>query len=145
MSAPTVEEGIMMSEKLYPTSRNVVATEAAPAAIGPYSQAVRAGNVLYCSGQIALDAATGLLMTGDVASQTERVLQNLGEVLKAGGSSFEQVVRTTIFVTDMNDFSTVNDVYAQYFPTQPPARACVEVRGLPKGASVEIDAIALCS
>ncbi len=117
-------------------------TDAAPAAIGPYSQAVLHNDVLYCSGQVALDPASMEIVEGDVAVQTERVMQNLGAVLEAGGSSFDQVIRTTIFLTSMSDFATVNEVYGRYFPNRKPARACVAVRELPKGVDVEIDCIA---
>lgn len=124
--------------------RTVVSTSAAPAAIGPYSQAIRAGNLLFCSGQIPLDPATGELTGGDdVAAQTRRVLDNLGAVLEAGGASFDSVVKTTIFLADMGDFATVNAVYAERFGSAPPARATVEVSRLPKDVKVEIEAIAL--
>ena len=125
-------------------TRAVVSTQDAPQAIGPYSQAIQAGGVLYCSGQIAIDPQTGQFVDADVQTQTRQVMQNLAKVLEAGGSSFERVVRVTIFVTDMRDFAAVNEVYATFFQKDPPARACVEVSALPKGAKVEIDAIALC-
>ena len=117
----------------------------APKAIGPYSQAVRAGQLLFLSGQIPLDPASGQLVDGDVAAQTRRVMENLGAVLKSAGVSFANVVRTTIFLADMNDFGKVNEVYGSYFPSNsgpPPARATVQVAQLPRGARVEIDAIA---
>jgi 2-iminobutanoate/2-iminopropanoate deaminase len=114
----------------------------APAPIGPYSQAVRTGNELYCSGQIALDPHNGEVVTGDVMDQTERVLTNLGAVLEAAGFSFEDVVKTTIFLTDMNDFTAVNNIYAKYFGVTKPARSTVAVAALPRGVRVEIDAIA---
>lgn len=114
----------------------------APAAIGPYSQAVRAGNLLFCSGQIPLDPATMQLVGADAAAQTAQVMKNLGAVLAAGGLSFENVVRTTIFLTTMNDFAAVNEVYGRSFPQHKPARATVAVKELPKGALVEIDCIA---
>jgi 2-iminobutanoate/2-iminopropanoate deaminase len=119
-----------------------ITTAGAPSAIGPYSQAVISGNLLFCSGQVALDPATGQLVEGDAAAQTERVLDNLGAVLEAAGSDFSRVVKTTIYLVDMADFARVNEVYARRFPADPPARATVEVRGLPRGARVEIDAIA---
>ncbi len=125
-------------------TRTVVSTQDAPQAIGPYSQAIQAGGVLYCSGQIAIDPKTGQFVDTDVQTQTRKVMQNLAKVLEAGGSSFERVVRATIFVTDMGDFAAVNEVYATFFEKDPPARACVEVSALPKGAKVEIDAIAIC-
>ncbi|WP_428261613.1 Rid family detoxifying hydrolase [Haliangium sp.] len=129
-----------------PTTRTVIATKDAPAAIGPYSQAIRAGGVLYCSGQIALDPATGELVGGDdVSAQTRRVLDNLGALLAAGGASWDSVVKVTIFLADMNDFATVNAIYGERFSAAPPARATVAVAGLPKGVKVEIDAIALAA
>lgn len=126
-------------------NRHAIATDAAPAAIGPYSQAVRAGGLVFCSGQIALDAATGALVgEGDVVAQTRRVMENLGAVLEAAGASFDSVVKTTIFVKDLNDFVAVNEVYASFFgDAPPPARATVEVSRLPKDVLVEIDAIAI--
>ena len=126
-------------------SRRAVHTEAAPAAIGPYSQAVAiSGSLLFCSGQIPLDPATGEMVgAGDVGVQADRVLQNLGAVLAAAGASFASVVKTTIFLADLQDFATVNQVYARYFTANPPARATVQAAGLPKGALVEIEAIAV--
>jgi len=124
-------------------TRAAIATGRAPQAIGPYSQAIRAGNLLFCSGQVALDPATGeLVAPGDVAAQTERVLDNLGAVLEAAGVDFDAVVKTTIFLADMADFAAVNDVYAKRFRGEPPARATVQVSRLPRDARVEIDAIA---
>jgi 2-iminobutanoate/2-iminopropanoate deaminase len=120
-------------------------SDGAPAAIGPYSQAIRAGDLLFCSGQIALDPATGNLVGDTVAAQAERVLANLGAVLEAGGSSFKKVLRCTVFLVDMADFAAVNEVYGRHFDGEkPPARATVAVAALPKGAKVEIDCIALC-
>jgi 2-iminobutanoate/2-iminopropanoate deaminase len=126
-------------------SRQVISSKGAPAAIGPYSQGVvaPAGRLVFCSGQIALDPATGEMVgAGDVRAQTERVLENLGAVLTAAGASFASVVKTTIFLADLQDFGNVNEVYARYFPSQPPARATVQAAGLPRGALVEIEAIA---
>ena len=123
--------------------RTVVQTDAAPAAIGPYSQAVVAAGVVYCSGQIPLDPATGELVKADIATETRRVLDNLSAVLDAAGSSLDQVVKTQIFLADMADFASVNEVYAEYFGSVLPARATVAVRTLPKSVRVEIDAIAL--
>ena len=123
-------------------SRETVRTEAAPAPIGPYSQAIRSGKELFCSGQIALDPATGNLVDGDVAAQAKQALENLGAVLKAGGYDYKDVVKTTIFLIDMNDFAAVNDVYATFFGESKPARSTIAVAGLPKGGRVEIDAIA---
>ncbi len=115
----------------------------APAPIGPYSQAVRANDQLFCSGMIALDPQTGELTGADAATQAERALQNLGAVLEAAGLSYADVVKTTVFLIDMSDFAAVNTVYAKYFDANKPARSTVAVAGLPKGARVEIDAIAL--
>jgi 2-iminobutanoate/2-iminopropanoate deaminase len=112
-------------------------------AIGPYSPAVRAGNLLFLSGQIPLDPATGQLIEGDIRAQTARVLQNLGELLRAGGADFSHVVRTTIFLADLGDFAVVNEIYATYFTAPYPARATVQVARLPRDVRVEIDAIAI--
>jgi len=122
-----------------------VITANAPAPVGPYNQAVKAGGVLYCSGQIALDPSTGLMVgAGDVEAETRQVLSNLQAVLEAGGSSPGQVLRTTVFLADLGDFARVNAIYAELFSDGvSPARACVEVAALPKGARVEIDCIAL--
>ena len=124
-----------------------VITAAAPAPVGPYSQAVKAGGVLYCSGQIALDPQTGAMVgAGDVEAETRQVLSNLKAVLEAGGSSPGQVLRTTVFLADLGDFALVNGIYAEVFGEGvSPARACVEVAALPKGARVEIDCIALAA
>ncbi|MSP15960.1 MAG: RidA family protein [Myxococcales bacterium] len=124
--------------------KQIIATDAAPRAIGPYSQAVVAGGLLFCSGQIALDPVSGELVgAGDVRAEAERVMANLEAVLAAAGSSFARVVRTTIYLTDMADFAAVNEVYGRRFVVEPPARATVAVAGLPRGARVEIDAVAL--
>jgi 2-iminobutanoate/2-iminopropanoate deaminase len=120
-----------------------VKTDKAPAAIGPYSQAVIAGGLVFCSGQIALDPASGELSTGPIEGQARLVLKNLGAVLEAAGSSFDRVVKTTIFLRDMNDFGKVNQVYAEFFKAPFPARATVQVARLPRDAGVEIEAIAL--
>lgn len=127
------------------SDREVISTPKAPAAIGPYSQAIRARGVLYCSGQIPLDPESGALVGGDdVAAQTRQVMQNLGAVLEAGGSGWARVVRCSIFLADMDDFQTVNGIYAEAFEgMDPPARATVAVKTLPKHVRVEIDAIAL--
>ena len=119
-----------------------VRSEKAPAPIGPYSQAVSSGSELFCSGQVALDPASGELIAGDVRAQTEQALKNLGAVLEAAGMSHADVVKTTIFLIDMNDFAAVNEVYGRYFEGTKPARSTVAVAGLPKGARVEIEAIA---
>ena len=118
-----------------------IATDKAPKAIGPYAQAVTAGGFLFTSGQIALDPETGILTGNDVTEQTERILQNLAEVLKAAGCGFDDVVKTTCFLADMKDFAAFNEVYARYF-TACPARSCVEVSALPKGALAEVEAVA---
>jgi len=114
----------------------------APKAIGPYSPAVRAGQLLFVSGQVPIDPATGNMVPGDIAAQTRRVLDNVGALLAAAGRSFGDVVRTTVFLADMNDFAAMNEVYGQYFPPPYPARATVQVARLPKDARVEIDVIA---
>jgi 2-iminobutanoate/2-iminopropanoate deaminase len=121
----------------------VISTEGAPKAIGPYSQAIRAGGLLFTSGQVAIDPATQQVIAGDVSTQTDRVLKNLVAVLQASGSSLEQVVRCTVFLKNMGDFGAMNEVYGKYFKQAPPARSTVEVARLPKDALVEIDAIAL--
>jgi len=123
-------------------TKQAVSSADAPTAIGPYSQAVRAGQLLFVSGQVPLDPATGNLVEGDIAAQTRRVFENLGAVLKAGGRSFADVVRTTVFLADMNDFAAVNQVYGTYFSEPYPARATVQVARLPKDARIEIDLIA---
>ena len=122
--------------------RETINTQDAPQAIGPYSQAVRAGGLLFVSGQIPLDPSTGEIVEGDIRAQTERVMQNIGGILTAAGVSFDRVVRTTIFVADLGDFATINDVYGSYFEAPAPARATFQVARLPKDARVEIDAIA---
>jgi 2-iminobutanoate/2-iminopropanoate deaminase len=119
-----------------------VLTPHAPAPVGPYSQAVQAGSELYCSGQIALDPQTGALVEGDVTAQTERVLENLGAVLCAAGYGFAEVIKTTVYLVDMNDFVAMNAVYERYFNMAKPARSTVAVAALPRGARVEIDCIA---
>ena len=120
-----------------------IATEQAPAAIGPYSQAVRVGNLVYTSGQIGIDPSTGNIEGADVTAQTEQVMKNLVAVLAAAGSSPEKVVKTTCFLADIGDFAAFNAVYGKYF-SEKPARSCVAVAALPKGALVEVEAIALC-
>ena len=125
------------------TAKQPVSTNAAPQAIGPYSQGIRAGGFVFVSGQIPLDPATGQLLEGDIAAQTERVIENLKAILAAAGSSLEQVVKTTVFLRDMTDFSAMNAVYAQHFPAPAPARSTIQAGRLPAGARVEIDVIAL--
>jgi 2-iminobutanoate/2-iminopropanoate deaminase len=124
--------------------RTAIHSDQAPRAIGPYSQAIRAGNLLFCSGQIPLDPKSGEMVgTGDVRAQTKRVMENLQAVLQAAGASFANVVRTTIFLVDLGDFGAVNEIYGSYFKEHPPARATLQVAGLPRGAMVEIDAVAV--
>lgn len=123
-------------------SKIAVSTPHAPAAIGPYSQAIKAGDLLFTSGQIALDPATGTLVHGDIEAETRQVLHNLGEVLQAAGTTWAEVVRTTIYLTDLEHFSIVNRVYGEVTGAVPPARSTVQVAALPRGAQVEIDAIA---
>jgi 2-iminobutanoate/2-iminopropanoate deaminase len=124
-------------------ARDVIHSEKAPKAIGPYSQAIRSGNTVYLSGQIPLDPATGELVPGDVSAQTQQVMNNLEAVLAAAGCTFANVVRCGIFLTDLSDFGKVNEIYGRYFPANPPARATVQVAALPRGAKVEIDCIAV--
>jgi 2-iminobutanoate/2-iminopropanoate deaminase len=123
-------------------TKKVIYTQNAPEAVGPYSQAIRDGELLFCSGQVALDPGSGDLVGSSVADQTRRAMDNLAEVLKAGGATFDDVVKVTAFLMDMNDFAEFNEVYAEYFTSSPPARATVQVAGLPKGARVEVECIA---
>ncbi|MCA1577424.1 MAG: RidA family protein [Acidobacteria bacterium] len=125
--------------------RERVQTDQAPAAIGPYSQAIRAGGFVFVSGQIAIDPATGQFIGGDVAEQTRQVFKNLAAVLEAAGSSLDRVVKTTVFLQDMQEFAQMNEVYATFFSDAPPARATVAAAGLPRDARVEIEAVALLS
>ena len=120
-----------------------IATDRGPKAIGPYSQAIRANGFVFLSGQIALDPKTQQVVEGDAAAQTERVLENLKGVVEAAGSNLQRAVKTTVFLADINDFAAMNEVYARYFATHPPARSTVEVSRLPKNVRVEIDLIAL--
>ena len=122
--------------------KHAISSPGAPKAIGPYSPAIRAGQLLFVSGQVAIDPATGNMITGGIADQTRRALDNIGELLLAAGRSFGDVVRTTVYLADMNDFAAMNDVYGQYFKEPYPARATVQVARLPKDARVEIDLIA---
>lgn len=121
----------------------IISTENAPGAIGPYSQAIRINDMIFCSGQIPIDPATGNFVSEDVAEQTEQVLKNLEAVLKAGGAGFENVVKTTVFLADMNDFAVMNEVYGRFFSDVKPARATVQAARLPRDARVEIDCIAV--
>ena len=122
--------------------KKIISTSEAPAAIGPYSQAIRAGSTIYCSGQIPLDPKTGQIISGGIDAQTRRVLDNITALLKAEGLGFGNIVKTTIFLTNLGDFQTVNEVYGSYFKSQPPARSTVQVSALPKGANIEIEVIA---
>lgn len=124
-------------------TKKVISTEKAPAAVGAYSQAVVADGLIFCSGQVALDAASGGFMGGSVGDQTRVCMNNLTAVLEAAGSSLEKVVKVTIFLTNIDDFAEVNEAYATFFATDPPARATVGVAGLPKGAQVEIECVAI--
>jgi 2-iminobutanoate/2-iminopropanoate deaminase len=123
--------------------RETVTTDHGPKAIGPYSQAVRANGFVFVSGQVALDPKTQQLIEGGIAQQTERVMENLKGIVEASGSTMAKVVKTTVFLTDMNDFSTMNEIYGRYFPSHPPARATVQVSRLPKDVRVEIEVVAL--
>jgi len=121
--------------------KNVITTDKAPQAVGPYSQAIKADSLIFLSGQIPLDPATGVIVGETAAEQAEQVLKNIGEVLKAAGASYPDVVKTTVFLTDINDFAAVNEVYKRFFTDKCPARSAVAVAALPKGAKVEIEAI----
>ncbi len=125
--------------------KRIIKTDLAPAAIGPYSQGIRIGDFLFTSGQIALDPATGEMCSGEIEQETEKTLQNIEAILKAGGLSLGHVVKTTVYLVDLNHFARMNQVYEQFFSTNKPARACVQVAALPKGAKVEIDAVASSS
>ena len=123
--------------------KKIISTSEAPAAIGPYSQAVRSGRFLFCSGQIPLDPKSGQIVTGDITAQTRRVLDNIAAVLTAEGLTFDNVVKTTIFLTNLADFQAVNEIYGSHFKQDPPARSTVQVSALPKGANVEIEVVAV--
>ena len=123
--------------------KKIISTSEAPAAVGPYSQAVRVGSTIYCAGQIPLDPKSGQIVSKDISEQTRRVLDNISAVLRAEGLSFQNIVKTTIFLADLADFQTVNEVYASYFNQAPPARSTVQVAALPKDARIEIEAIAV--
>ena len=125
--------------------RKVISTDNAPKAIGPYSQAIRVGDFVFCAGQAGLDPATGKLVQGGIEAETRRVLQNLSAALEAAGSSLSRVVKTTVFLTNMDEFQRMNAIYAEFFPSAPPARSTVQVSRLPAGACVEIEAIAVAS
>jgi len=121
--------------------KEVILTDKAPGAIGPYSQAIKIGDFLFTSGQIPIDPKTGDLVVSDIQKETLQVLENLKAVVEAAGATLDQVVKTTIFIKDMNQFALINEVYAKFFPNNPPARSCVEVARLPKDVNVEIEAI----
>jgi 2-iminobutanoate/2-iminopropanoate deaminase len=125
--------------------KRIIKTDLAPAAIGPYSQGIRIGDFLFTSGQIALDPATGEMCSGEIEQETEKTLQNIEAILKAGGLSLGHVVKTTVYLSDLNHFARMNQVYEQFFSANKPARACVQVAALPKGAKVEIEAVASSS
>lgn len=125
------------------SARTTVKTPLAPAAIGPYSQGVLVGDTLYCSGQIAIDPKSGSMVTDNIAAETERVLENLGAVLQAASMDFDHVISCTLYMTDVNDYAQVNEVYARYFNEAKPARAATQVAGLPRGARIEISCIAV--
>lgn len=126
-------------------TKRIIQTEQAPAAIGPYSQAISIGDFLFTSGQIALDPESGIFLSAEIEEETEQTLKNISAILRAGGLSLENVVKTTVYLSDLNHFSRMNQVYEKYFSKTKPARACVQVAALPKGAKIEIDAIAHCS
>lgn len=123
--------------------KKIILTDKAPAPIGPYSQAIEAGGLIFCSGQVSIDPSNNQVITTDIKAQTEQVMKNVEAVLKAAGVGFKNVVKTTIFITDMKDFATVNEIYGRFFPSEPPARSTVAVAGLPKGVNVEIEVTAV--
>ncbi len=125
--------------------KKIINTDQAPAPVGPYSQAVQAGNILYCSGQISIDPKTNQVLLGSVQEQTELIMRNIDAVLKAAGAQWSQIVKTNIFLINMGDFPVVNEIYGRYFPSNPPARSTIAVAALPKGVSVEIEVTALLS
>ncbi len=126
-----------------PRQRSIVSTEKAPAAVGPYSQAVRIGDLVYTAGQIPLDPATGKMVSSAIEAQTRQVLTNLSAVLEAAGSGLDSIVKMTVFMTDLGQFAQMNAVYAEFFPGEPPARSAVEVVALPLGAMIEMEAVAV--
>ena len=126
-------------------SKRIIQTELAPAAIGPYSQAIRIGDFLYTSGQIALDPKSGKFLSGEIKEETEQTLRNISAILQADGLELENVIKTTVYLSNLKDFVQMNQIYEKYFSKNKPARACVQVAALPKGAKIEIDAIASCS
>jgi 2-iminobutanoate/2-iminopropanoate deaminase len=124
-------------------TRAIITTDQAPAAIGPYSQAVQTKDLLFVSGQIPIDPTTGELISGDIREETRQAMQNLGAILAAAGSSYDRIVKTTLYIRDMDQFTVINEIYAEFFSDNPPARACVEVARLPRDVGVEVEAIAL--
>lgn len=126
-------------------NKYIIETDNAPAAIGPYSQAIRIGDFLYTSGQIALEPRSGIFLSGEIEEETDQTLKNISAILQADGLNLENVIKTTVYLSNLNDFARMNTVYEKYFSKNKPARACVQVAALPKGAKVEIDAIATCS
>ncbi|HAX47216.1 MAG TPA: reactive intermediate/imine deaminase [Nitrospina sp.] len=125
--------------------KRIIQTDQAPAAIGPYSQAIRVGDFLYTSGQIALDPQSGEFLSGEIEQETERTIENISAILTAGGLSLDNVIKTTVYLTDLSHFARMNHIYEKYFSGNKPARACVQVAALPKGAKVEIEAIAIAA
>lgn len=126
-------------------TRDIIQTEHAPAAIGPYSQAVKTRDLIFVSGQLPIDPNTGRLVTGDIRDQARQAMQNLGAILSAAGSSFGRIVKTTLYIADMDQFATINEIYAEFFSGQPPARACIQVARLPRDAGIEVEAVALAN
>ena len=124
-------------------SREIISTDQAPAAIGPYSQAVKANGLVFVSGQLPINPATGELVSGDIRAETRQAMTNVGAILSAAGSAFDRIIKTTLFISDMEQFAVINEVYAEFFAGNPPARACVEVARLPKDARVEVEAVAV--
>ena len=135
----------MFSPASVESMKKIISTTDAPAALGPYSQAVRVGSTIYCAGQIPLDPKTGQMVTGDITAQTRRVMDNIGAILAAEGLGLDHVVKTTIFLTDLADFQAMNEIYGSYFKQAPPARSTVQVAALPRDARVEIEAIAIAA
>lgn len=134
-----------MDQTSQPINKQQISTSAAPAAIGPYSQGIKVGNMVFFSGQIPLDPQTGDLVCGSIGQETERVMANMEAALEGAQLTFNHVVKTTIYLTDLSNFTTVNEIYGRFFPDPAPARACVEVSALPKGCNIEIEWIACCS
>jgi 2-iminobutanoate/2-iminopropanoate deaminase len=133
----------LMTSLSFTQEKKVVATKEAPQALGPYSQGIKAGGFVFTAGQISIDPATGRLLEGDIKAQTERVMKNLSAILTAAGSSMDRVVKTTVYLKNLSDFTAMNEVYAQFFKNEPPSRSTVQVAALPKDALVEIEAVAL--